>query len=183
MLYKTTTLRREDGAVLVIGILTLVILTIIGIAATTTSRIESDIAKNDNIYKKGFYAGELATSTGENVVTALPNRIAFEEDTIPGHYARNDASKPAWNDPLLWDDTHSAIVPLNKVPEGIKDAVDASSLPRYVIQDRDFIRDSFAIGIGRSTGIYHWTITSRGLTRGSQGAHVFIETIYATRYD
>ena len=52
------TLRNENGFVLVTGLLILVILTLIGLAATRNTSVELQIAGNDRITKETFYVAE-----------------------------------------------------------------------------------------------------------------------------
>ena len=49
--------RNEEGAVLVLCLITLVVLTLIGVSMMTTSRLEVEISGNDKTYKEAFYAG------------------------------------------------------------------------------------------------------------------------------
>jgi Tfp pilus assembly protein PilX len=55
---KTSTLKNDTGAVLVIVMLILLILTLIGKTATTRSTVEMGIAGNDGSSKKAFYTAE-----------------------------------------------------------------------------------------------------------------------------
>ena len=64
--------RNEEGVVLVLCLITLVLLTLIGISATTTSRLEAEISGNDKTYKEAFYAAEMSLTVGETVVIACP---------------------------------------------------------------------------------------------------------------
>jgi hypothetical protein len=48
-------IKDEKGSVLVIALIMLVLLTILGITATTTSNIEVQIANNERNYKQAFY--------------------------------------------------------------------------------------------------------------------------------
>jgi len=52
---------QEDGFVLVTSMLIMVVLTVIGLSATSTSTIELQIAGNDRIAKENFYAAEAAS--------------------------------------------------------------------------------------------------------------------------
>lgn len=69
------TLRNEDGSVLVVALVMLVLLTIIGISASTTSTIEIQIAGNEKIYKQNFFRAEGGAMDGvqtlENTATPL----------------------------------------------------------------------------------------------------------------
>ena len=51
-------LNNEDGSVLVVALIMLVLLTLIGISATTTSEIETKIAGNERVYKRNLYLAE-----------------------------------------------------------------------------------------------------------------------------
>ena len=55
---KTCGLNNEDGSVLIVALVMLVLLTLIGISATTTSEIETKIAGNDRVFKRNFYFAE-----------------------------------------------------------------------------------------------------------------------------
>lgn len=53
-------LRNEDGAVLVIALMMLVLLTILGISISSTSEVELQIAGNEMRYKQNMYRAEAA---------------------------------------------------------------------------------------------------------------------------
>ncbi len=57
-------LSNEEGSVLILALIMLVLLTMIGISATTTSMIETRIAGNERVYKRNFYAAEAAVMQG-----------------------------------------------------------------------------------------------------------------------
>jgi type IV pilus assembly protein PilX len=166
--------RNEEGVVLVLCLITLVLLTLIGISATTTSRLEAEISGNDKTYKEAFYAAEMALTVGETVVQSLPSRVDLEEGTTPGRYVKG--TQPAW-DQLVWDNAHSAVV--TPVPSGLSKVSDP---PRYTIEERDRRRDSLTTGIGVPTVTYLFTVKSQG-TGTSKAAHVLLESIYAKRYN
>lgn len=57
---EIVTLNNEDGSVLILALIMLVLLTLIGISATTTSMIEINIAGNERAYKRNLYSAEAA---------------------------------------------------------------------------------------------------------------------------
>jgi len=57
-------LNNNRGSALVVALLMLVVLTLIGISATTTTTFELQIAGNDKLYKRAFYAADGATEMG-----------------------------------------------------------------------------------------------------------------------
>ncbi len=54
------TIFREDGSVLIVALIFLVLLTLMGISATTTTNIELQIAYNEMTAKQNFYNAEAA---------------------------------------------------------------------------------------------------------------------------
>jgi hypothetical protein len=61
-------LNNQRGSALVVALLMLVVLTLIGISATTTTTFELQIAGNDKLYKQAFYAADGATEMGGELI-------------------------------------------------------------------------------------------------------------------
>ena len=165
--------RNEEGVVLVLCLITLVVLTLIGVSTTTTSRLEVEISGNDKTAKEAFYATELALTVGETVVESLLSRADLEEDTTPGRYAKLNLND--WKT-LVWDNNHSAVVAT--VPSGLK----VSAPPRYVIGEWTLRRDSLRTGTGIQRGVYEFDITARG-TGSSATSETILQSVYAKRYN
>jgi len=184
---------NEAGSILVIAMVSLALLTVIGIAAITTGNLESEISGNEKTYQEAFYSAELGLVGGQTIIEALPNRGALQEGTIPGRYAsgtlrfnetafqlEKQGDAPSVWQPLGWDDTDSGKVDSTAVPDGLKRG---AVVPHHVIEAGEFIPDTFAIGIayGRS-GVYRFNVSARG-TGSSPAAHALLESIYAKRFD
>jgi|RhiMetdeSRZDD1v2_1073273.scaffolds.fasta_scaffold39291_4 Tfp pilus assembly protein PilX len=186
-------LRRhnEAGSVLVIAMVSLALLTVLGVAAITTGNLESEISGNEKTYQEAFYSAELGLVGGETIIETLPTRGALQEGTIPGRYAsgslrfnetafrlEKQGDAPSVWQPLGWDDTDSGKV--TAVPDGLKRG---AVVPHHAIEAGEFIPDTFAIGIayGRS-GVYRFHVAARG-TGSSPAAHALLESIYAKRFD
>jgi type IV pilus assembly protein PilX len=73
---KIQVVENERGSVLVIALIMLVLLTILGISATTTSDIEVQIAGNERNYKRTFYT---ANSGIEHVKASLSNALTTNQ--------------------------------------------------------------------------------------------------------
>ena len=58
MMKMTALLKKDQGSVIVAAMLILVLLTIIGIAATSTSRTELNITSNTQLHKMAFFTAE-----------------------------------------------------------------------------------------------------------------------------
>ena len=55
---KVAPLSNERGSVLLLSLMLLVVLTIIGLAATSKTIVEQSISSNDRLYRGAFYAAE-----------------------------------------------------------------------------------------------------------------------------
>jgi type IV pilus assembly protein PilX len=97
-------LTNEDGSVLVIAIIMLVLLTALGISATTTSTIEIQIAGNQRTYKQNLYRAEAAAMECaqriENGGSEIKDPSSFptwlhnaEDDDLP-----DDITDAEWDD-------------------------------------------------------------------------------------
>ena len=168
--------KNDRGSVLVIGMLTLVLLSLIGVSATQTSRIEVEISGNDKAHKEAFFAAELGLTSGENTLEGLPTRLAFNETTTVGHYGEGMA--PGWK-VRQWNTTDSIAVSPTEVPSGL---ARVAATPRYMLEQRSFRRDSLTTGIGVPTGVYLFNVASYG-TDSSGSGEVMLQTVYAKRYD
>jgi Tfp pilus assembly protein PilX len=173
--------RNNRGATLIAGLLTLVLLSLIGLAATSTSRMEVQISGNDKLYKEAFYTAEFGVTRGETVIEALLSRVDLNEGSIEGHYAQD--TQPAWYD-LAWTTDDSVQLAPDSIPSGIKMAVP----PRYTIEQRSFTRDSLTTGIGVPTGVYRFNVTARGVVSRPNSeedvlSEVVLETVYAKRFN
>jgi Tfp pilus assembly protein PilX len=167
----------EKGSILAIGMLTLAILSLIGVAANTSSSIEAEISGNDRVHKEAFFAAEFALSSGERVIQELVRRLDFNEDGTVGHY---DEDEMAAVTSLQWNDTDAVQVAAGKLPDGL--AYVAKQLPHYTLEQRFQKRDNLTVGIGVPTSIYFFNANSQG--RGSHAnADVVLRSIYAKRFD
>ena len=79
----------EGGSVLVIAMVMLVMLSLLGISATTTSTIEMRIADNERTYQRTFYVADAGI---EHVRSMLTSKLI-----------EHNASKISTGSPLEWD--------------------------------------------------------------------------------
>jgi len=94
IVYKTISLKKQEGMALVIALLILLILTIIGINAINTTVFESSISGNQRIYNTAFYGGDGGIEDFKATMSLLDHRgirdqildrsITSYSDTIPG---------------------------------------------------------------------------------------------------
>jgi len=85
--FKIVGLQSQQGAALVIAVMILLILTVLGIYAVTTSVLETKIAGNERFLKDAFYAADGGIDYGRTVIalvlsnTSLPTgNNAFDDN-------------------------------------------------------------------------------------------------------
>jgi len=75
------TVQNEKGAVALISLLVLVLITVMGIAATITSNIETQVAGNNKWQKIAFFAAEGGTETGIELIEQNIEETGFDTNT------------------------------------------------------------------------------------------------------
>jgi hypothetical protein len=142
---KTTSiLNNEDGVVIIAALMVLVLLTIVGIAATHTSNTEVKIATHELIYQMNFYQAEGATLEAmdamdseddpkNNPPSYLYEKGAFDKLTMP-------------YDPDFWKGS-------GPEPSGLPDT-------KFVVVSEGLIvtGGKNSTGAGEDEGVYGYTI-------------------------
>lgn len=92
-----TKLNHQQGAALIISLILLVVMTILGVSAITTTTMEEKMAGNVRNKHLSFQAAEAALRTGELIAGNLP--IDTDFDRTNGLYPRSQAGDtdfPIW---------------------------------------------------------------------------------------
>jgi hypothetical protein len=155
-------LRNEDGAVLVIALMMLVLLTILGISISSTSEVELQIAGNEMRYKENLYRADAAAMECAQVMheTATID-VTTEDDFIIPYTDGLTLEAQGWvRDNDFWEGLYTDGGTDEYMP-GTADAVlDPDGNSRYVAvyigvppgEDFESGLREFTI-YGRSTGI------------------------------
>ena len=106
---KKTILAKEDGSILIVALILLVLLTLMGISATTLTDIELQIAGNEMVSRANFYNAEAAAM--ENIQLLANTGQAITDPTDPSMPWLNlPAELPVSNDitnQANWTDANS----------------------------------------------------------------------------
>lgn len=112
-------LRKEDGSVLIVALIMLVLLTVMGISATTTTNLEIQIAGNDMRYKEVFFRAEAGAMENVQVLENLAGQGTqiidpeYIEDPVDGLWINLTTELPDANDvtnSTNWTDNNSESV-------------------------------------------------------------------------
>ncbi|RLA96216.1 MAG: hypothetical protein DRG83_17650 [Deltaproteobacteria bacterium] len=98
----TRTVNNERGAILIIALLMLIILSLLGMAATDTTNIEIQIAGNEKVYKQAFYNADsgvfYAVAKGEELLLSATPGTQLNSTDMPNNvtltYVREITSGP-----------------------------------------------------------------------------------------
>jgi len=173
-------IQRENGAALVISLLLLAVLLLVGSGALTTSRIETQIAGNDEKIKQALLTAEYALALGENALERATEPPQFgaatgsEEcgftvkanDPPPSSSGRYPVgTQPKWNK-LTWDDRDSIDVTTYFAPADPTapplppPLVNAHARPRVVIAAKCLRRDG--PGFAEGAGVWYFDVAAHG---------------------
>ena len=94
-----STLRNNQGVSLVIALIVLLVLTLIGISAISTTTFETNIAGNERLYNRAFYTADAGVdyfgSTGGAYIL-LPNSSGVVDSTAAGLSLGGDSFRVNW---------------------------------------------------------------------------------------
>ncbi len=172
--------RLQRGAVLIVSLLLLLIMTLIGVTAMSTTSLEEKMAGNMRDKSVALQAGEAALEDGEAWLAVLGAKPA--EVTTCG-------SPPCdvWDLNVLPDlssQPHSWW--LSNAREygssGTNDIGDVATDPRYIVEAQSYVRDNLDSGQNPPTGRSFYRVTARG-TGGSDDAQVILQTTFVKRFN
>lgn len=171
------TLKKQRGTTLIVALSILLVLTILGVSALSTSSLEERMAGNNRDFQVAFEAAETALRAAEMAVEGLANTSAFGSTT--GYHAAgvNASGFEPWQIESNWG--------TQTVPVTI--SMQTSQQPEFMIQllTTDFAEEK-QVGInnyGESFGqgkITVFKITARGYGQ-SPNSRVMLQSVYGKR--
>ncbi len=173
----TNTRSRERGAVLVIALLMLLIMTILGVTAMQMSRMEERMAGNSRDINLAFQGAEAGLRNGENrlrVMTVRPTTCV----TAPCSLWRRDQITVSKRDqPLSWWTTNGFEYGVAATAE----VTDVTRDPMIVVEEVGFVPDSLTVGHGPPEGRNFYRVTANS-SGASNTAEAVLESTYAKRF-
>lgn len=167
-------MRQQSGAVLIVSLLLLLVLTILGVAAMRNSTLEERMAGNMRDLQIAFNAAEAALHAGEEALRApaLPAFLPPGSDT--GGYYQADTS--LWKNDTFWSTADKAIAYAGK-DDVFSDELFAP--PAYYLEELPNVQSaggSLEAGVAFDAGVYRVTARGTGLTDTSI---VILQTVFA----
>lgn len=176
---RRTNSNKQRGAVLLISLIILLVMTILGVTAMKTSNLELIMATNSQEQLMALTNAENSLVDGENDIdTNFPGQYlhAWDTDTTDGLYAQNDAGSLDLPNSALedvdWEDADSDGEGYVAGPNG-----------RYTIEYMGSLKDTSSgstatIGTGKEKYVYFYRISAMGAV--GKGANRLVQSIYTT---
>ena len=188
----------QKGAVLVVSLVLLLVMTIVGVTSLRTITLEEKMASNTQNRNMALQAAESALRNAE---TWLDARLVEPEESSTGGTGVWQLDNPYGGTVSWWDHVDATWWQATAVPYGGNpanccsggiDLVDLSTTPgaqplaanpRYLIEKQAFVPDSLTLGNvgGLMTGAFYYRVTARGVG-GTDTAVSVLQTSYTRRY-
>jgi len=175
------TMQRQRGAVLIVSMIVLLLLTILGVTSMRTTALEERMAGNARDRHVAFEAAEAALADAEDFVATIATTGPFDLNGADGLYS-DDTSLANIETYVSWDGVDPTRGFINATNIGTGEGL--GTPPKYVVQfitsfgtevDRTNL-DNYGQGTGGGkTGLFR--ITARG-TGGSDNSVVFLQSVY-----
>ena len=157
-------LTDEEGSVLVVALIMLVLLTLIGISATTTSEIETKISANERVQKRNLYAAEGAAMHGAQDMEGIP-----DPKTNPPVYLHliNTVTDANLRSDAFWDSTS----PINSQVSvhSITGVVSAASDTRFLVTSEGLAGGAKATSLNMTKSNVHAYLINGRCRRPNSG--------------
>jgi len=165
---------RQSGAVLIVSLLMLLIMTLLGVTAMNSTTLEEKMAGNMRDRNTAMQASEAALKAAEAALNALANK--------PSEVTNCHASTCAWvrgSVPDLANQSASwwASNGVEYGAAGVVDIAGVATDPRVVVEVQADLPDTLDDGQGTSTGVKFYRVTARA-TGATDDAQVILQTTY-----
>jgi type IV pilus assembly protein PilX len=165
-------LKNERGAVLIVSLMILVILTLLGITAMQTTTFQEKMAGNMRSRELAFQAAEAALRQGEAFLQAGGLLDFKTVANSGGLYLPPAVGKDPWWTSLAWDDNDSVAID--------RDIEGTIARPRYIIEELSIAQASSFKNIAAGTPLpqlRNYRITARGVG-GAAGVVAILQSTY-----
>lgn len=177
----------QQGAMLIVCLIILLVMTIIGITNMKTTTMEEKMTGNTRDLNLAFQAAEAALRDGEALIDAIVSPTAF--DNTAGLYNSND-NEPDYTDTTSWNTTNSRAYPdANVTPTNTPIPLVTSQPQFYITLITEGIGSNSnasgnIAGYGQQqpgTTVTAFTVTARG-TGGSGNTAVILQSRYGKQF-
>ena len=159
--------KSEQGAVLIVSLIMLLVMTVIGLAGMEVTNLEEKMAGNMRDRNIAFQAAEAALSDAEDYLQSTTLLPAFN-GSVAGLYSR---------DSDLWESVNWTGTGAVKTYSG--DGFDnLAEAPAYVIESLDVVSDSDSLELGSAADTKSYYRISARAVGQTDTAEVILQSVY-----
>ncbi len=176
---KNKALKKQSGAILVVSLIMLLLLTLIGVAGSQVTGLEEKMASNSRDQNLSFQAAEAALRAAEEKILKKDTTAEFRSTLERGLFGANE-SLPNYFDSRTWNNSAFSF------NSGI---AEIGTQPKYFIK---YVRDSTPANIENCSGygqgakceaiVSYFIITARG-TGAMDTSQSYVRLYYAKRFN
>jgi len=159
--------RGQSGAVLIISLFILLIMTLVGITSMSTTSLEEKMAGNMRDKNIALQSTEAALEPADATSCGSPPCDVWALNILPS-LADQSAS---------WWQTNA-----RQYGTAGKDISEVNTDPYYVVEAQAYVRDNLDSGQNPPTGRNFYRVTARG-TGGSDDAQAVLQSTYVKRFN
>ncbi len=175
---------QQRGVVLIVGLIMLLLLTVIGLAAIRGSGIQEQMAGNMRDHNLAFQAAEAALRGGEEVLNGVS--LPSFSGTVTGYYTDLNQPSPYHPRPTTWTAANWNAWSVQLAANTISQIAD-NEQPRYVIERLSVPASSTNQGgcidfecKAKTPDPIYYRITSRGIG-GTTDSEVILQSTFADK--
>ncbi len=178
----TTSPDKQHGITLAISLIFLLILTILGISAMSTSSLQEKMAGNMKDKVLSFQAAESALTTAENWMRLQNTTVRAQ--TTDNILSPTTDGVPVWRTAGRWTGNNSIEHPNTPIDQSQSDVFDLrylSDSPRYIVEDLGALPCESKTNCGGYDGApqrFMYRITARG-QGGTSNAVTMLQSTFA----
>lgn len=169
---------NQQGAVLVISLIMLLLLTLIGVAGMQATTLEENMAGNMRDSNQAFQAAESALKAGETAAATIAPTIICPSAANPiGYYLPYDVdcngvpeTTPVWENATIWSDNTKSIPYTGSLSN-------VSASPHFIIEDLGAQCASATLPCPAADQRHNYRVTARA-TGATTNAAVMLQSIF-----
>ena len=172
--------RRQEGVVLLIGMLFMLAMTLLGLGVMRNTALDRKIIANDRQHQLALQSAEAALRDAESWIESQSRPVPASADGSTHVWHKNvlnSGAGAASGDSANWQTYGVVYGALTAAPALSSD----SAPPRHVTEELGLVRDSLTIGQDPARGDYYYQITGRA--DGTSDAVTLLESTYMKRYN
>ena len=173
---------QQRGAALITSLIILLVLTVLGVSAMSTSSLEELMAGNLRDQNLSFQAAEAALQDGERYIDSWGGTppAATSSGTNSGVYTQDEFGLyelSAFDTTNVWANGVATVYGAD-TGIAISNLGEVAALPMYIIEEEDFVaKDASFRAQTQREGAYYYRVTARGVGASSNAVTLLQSTV------